>query len=134
MAITISIKGDDAVRRNLLTIRSATPAEVRASLHMESELIMTDIKTGGWVPKDTGALETSGFVEPTVLTPTEAVSTLGFGGAATQYALIQHEAQHFNHPGQGQAKYLEAPLRLWAPRILDPIASRIRRMWARRVR
>jgi len=133
MAITITLDGADTVARNMQTIRAATGPELRASLHTEAELIMTDIKTGGWVPKDTGALETSGFVEPTKLVGDVAVATLGFGGAATRYALIQHEAQHFNHPGQGQAKYLEAPLRLWAPRILEPIARRIRRMWARRV-
>ena len=134
MGIGISISGFKELERTLRTMSDATNDEVLSSLFTEAELIMSDIKSGGWVPKDTGALETSGRVLPPQMEGATATVTLGFGGAAIPYALIQHEAQHFKHPGQGQAKYLEAPLRLWAPRIMRPIADRIRRRWEKAVR
>jgi len=75
---------------------------------MEGERIMT--KSKRVVPVDLGTLRASGFVErPKTVRDTVTV-TLGYGGAAKAYALVQHEREDFNHPGQGSAKYLERPV------------------------
>ena len=40
----------------------------------------------------------------------EVSVTLGYGGAAQDYAVVQHEDESLNHPNGGEAKYLEKPL------------------------
>lgn len=47
------------------------------------------------------------------------------GQAAGAYAWIQHEALDFQHPGGGQAKYLEQPMNELGPVIFAKLQARI---------
>ena len=56
---------------------------------------------------------------------------MGYGGAASAYALVQHERTDYRHPGQGQAKYLEGPAKARAPQLGRNIARRLRKAMRR---
>lgn len=78
------------------------------------------------VPVDTGTLRGSATVDgPSGVNPIEV--ELGYGGAASAYALIQHEARHFIHRGQGQAKYLERPVNEHSKRVSKTVGDALRR-------
>ena len=83
--------------------------DLAQGLYQEAETIMTRSKRD-FVPVKDGTLRGSGFVDVPVIKGTAASVTMGYGGAASAYALIQHEALHFRHPNGGQAKYLEQPV------------------------
>ena len=78
-----------------------------SALYQEGEAIMTAAKK--IVPHDVGTLETSGYVVPPVYEGDAVSVTLGFGGAAKEYALEQHENLDYQHDEGRQAKYLEEP-------------------------
>lgn len=68
------------------------------------------------VPVDHGTLRASGFV-----TPFEGNTIrIGYGGPAEAYALAQHEG-FFDHPGGGERKFLEGPLREAAPHFVRDV-------------
>ncbi len=79
-----------------------------AGVYREGETIMT--KSKRVVPVDLGTLKNSGFVEEPKISKNAVTVTLGYGGAAKAYALVQHERTDLNHPGQGEPKYLERPV------------------------
>ncbi|MDP3717097.1 MAG: hypothetical protein Q8T13_04925 [Acidobacteriota bacterium] len=89
------------------------------SLYREGEDVMTESKE--LVPVDMGPLRDSGHVELPMFEPGEVSVTLGYGGAAQDYAVAQHEDQSLNHPNGGEAKFLETPLL----RRADGMAERI---------
>lgn len=60
------------------------------------------------VPVDLGTLRGSGKVLPPKITGTAVTVTMGYGGPAAAYALVQHERLDYQHTS-GQAKYLEEP-------------------------
>lgn len=86
-------------------------------LYREGEEIMAASKP--LVPVDTGALRSSGYVQPPVIDGTVVRVTLGYGGPAAKinpktgqstegYAIFVHENLEAHHP-VGMAKYLEIP-------------------------
>lgn len=93
-------------------MRKRTPKAVGSGLRIIAEEIMTDVKAsrpGAGVPKDTGALASTGRVEgPNTLNQVE----LSFGGAAAPYALRQHEEMSYSHP-LGEAQYLVRGVERW---------------------
>jgi hypothetical protein len=90
-------------------------------------------------PHATGVLRASGVVKPPAVSGTHVEVTMGYGGAASAYALYQHENLSLNHPDptnphsdpSGQAKYLEAPVRDQvqglAGRLRAELETRLRR-------
>lgn len=59
------------------------------------------------VPVDEGVLRDSAIVQEPVVNGDEVSVELGFGGAASDYAIEQHENLGLQHPNGGQAKFLE---------------------------
>lgn len=51
--------------------------------------------------------------------------TLGYGGAASDYAAVQHEDLTFRHKEGQQAKFLEQPLDEEAPNVVPRIGAAI---------
>jgi len=78
-------------------------------LYKEAEGVMSDSKQH-YVPVDVGTLKSSGHVQLPKIKKGEVSVTLGYGGAAKDYALTQHENLTFNHK-VGQAKYLSIPFK-----------------------
>lgn len=77
---------------------------VAPALYTKANKIMTEAKK--LTPVDTGALRSSGHVEPPVISGQSVEVALGFN---TPYALYVHENLAAHHP-VGQAKYLETPM------------------------
>jgi len=100
--------------REMVARLQAKPAQVRDAaargLYLFGERIMARSKEY-YVPVKTGTLRRSGQVgRPDRMGDSVSVK-LSYGGAASAYALVQHERTDYHHP-HGQAKYLEAPLKL----------------------
>ena len=76
-----------------------TIEEAKKKLHVYAE----EIKglSQSMCPVDSGALKGSAYVQEI-----ENGWEIGYGGVASDYALLQHENLHFHHP-VGQAKFLE---------------------------
>ena len=108
MASSLTIQGDVALRRELIRLAREMPQAAGAALYLEGELIMTRAKEE-YVPVDLGALKNSGRVHPPEMKGADVSVTLAFGGAAADYAIVQHERLDFKHT-TGGAKYLERPL------------------------
>jgi hypothetical protein len=77
------------------------------------------------VPVDLGTLKNSKFVEPPHHTTHDISVTMGYGGQAKDYAIVQHERLDFHHT-VGQAKYLETPFVEARRVVLTRLASKIR--------
>ena len=125
--------GVSGFRRTISALEEVTEevrGEVEGALMEEAEEIMTDSKKN-FVPVDTGALRSSGFVRPPRKTVRGPRVTIGFGGPAGSrngtgrhdgevdvegddvdgdigYAAVQHERLDYDHT-VGEAKYLEKP-------------------------
>jgi hypothetical protein len=82
-------------------------------------------RSNDYVPVDTGALKTSG----NIIRPTETKSGVeggvGYGGAASKYAVYVHENLNANHPNGGQAKFLERATSEVEPFISTYFAERM---------
>lgn len=78
------------------------------------------------VPVDKGILRSSGFVDRPETTASGVEVQLGYGGAANDYALVQHERLDFRHR-VGKAKYLEDPANAWASKAEQSLGDALRR-------
>lgn len=101
--IKIKIKGMAALRAALKKVRADAHAAVNRAVYVAANEVMTEAKVRA--PVDLGTLAASGYVT----LPVDGKVELGFGGAAADYALVQHERVEFKHE-KGEAKYLENAL------------------------
>lgn len=107
--MNIQVRGGVAFQQKLQAAAQESPIALVAALFQEAETVMT-LSKRDYVPVDTGALRTSGHVEPPISIPQGGSVTLGYGGPSAPYAVIVHEDLTKRHP-VGGAKYLELPLR-----------------------
>ena len=105
----------------------ATPALAAAALE-EQEKVMAVAKSR--TPVDVATLRGSGTVLPPKVSGSRVEVTAGFGGAASAYALIQHERLDFRHT-VGQAKYLESAFLEHQPGMGAALAAGVRRALGR---
>lgn len=117
------VAGMDELLATMQSIPARLGQRMAGTMYRHAEEIMTDAKR--LTPVDTGALRGSGHVRSPVVTPRMVAVTLGFGGPAIRYALVQHERTDFHHT-VGQAKFLEQPLRQRVPHLLQQLAVDIR--------
>lgn len=108
---------------------SAVPAQaLRAaggSLYRQGEAIMARSKQD-FVPVDLGVLRDSGYVAMPQYDGQGVTVEIGFGGAAADYAVVQHEDVSLHHPNGGEAKYLEKPLLEHAQHLVADVAADVR--------
>lgn len=76
------------------------------------------------VPYQEGILSASGNVEPA--TADNLVAKVGYGGAASAYAVRQHEETGWRHAPGRRAKWLEMAAKEDGERIIDVVAQTIR--------
>ena len=82
------------------------PSAMGQALYVEAERIMTESRER--VPVDKGPLRGSGIVLLPEINANGAEVEFGYGGAASEYAVIQHERLDYSHT-VGEAKFLERP-------------------------
>lgn len=102
---------------------------VAQGVYAEASAIMLTAKRR--VPLDQGTLRASGIVNQPVVFGTSWSLTMGFGGAASAYALIQHENLTFNHRAGRSAKYLENPVIEDLGFFQDNLAKRVAKAFAK---
>ena len=107
MPTRVTFKGDAEMAAKISAIGKKYPDRILGQLNKTAEKIMTISKR--LVPVDFGILRTSGLVEKPEKKGSKFRVVMGYGGAASDYALTQHESIGLFHT-VGQAKYLEAPL------------------------
>jgi hypothetical protein len=86
-----------------LSSKTAT-ARLAGPMRLEGELIMTKAKRGTPVAPDGGTLRASGHVQEPKITRRNVSVTLGFGGAAADYALAVHEHPSRHSPPSWKGK------------------------------
>jgi hypothetical protein len=145
--IAVTVTGAEAVRAKLLALASAAPKRVGDALRDEAELTMREAKA--LTPVVTGTLRASGYVQKPSLSRGDVSVTMGFGGAASKYALAVHENPRAGHTygfspsgaaygrraykGKkrigfsrvGQWKYLEQPFLARVSGLTDRLLARI---------
>lgn len=120
---TFELKGTDKVQAKIVAALQSMSGKAEAALYQEAERIMTEAKKR--TPVEFGTLKNSGHVQPPEREANSVSVTMGFGGSAEDYAIVQHEDLSFHH-NVGEAKFLENPIREAAPHLLERIASRIK--------
>lgn len=107
MAGVIVLEGVPESIARLASLPAEVTKALSGALYKEGWAILTDSQR--LVPVETGTLRSSGTVS-TPKTDGDIVDVeIGYGGAAQDYAIVQHERMDFQHPHGGQAKYLEQP-------------------------
>lgn len=127
---------NDAVKK-LNAIAKALPSETAQAVRYETEKIGTDADRN-YIPVDLGILRASKYIDGPTINGDTIECTIGYGGAASAYAVAVHEnpGEHdppswegvevdFNPAGRGP-KYLERPLNAAMPGMSDRIAERIK--------
>lgn len=104
----LEMEGIDRLRNIIRTRPDIAVRALAEGLYTEANLIMTRSKAD-FVPVDLGTLRGSGHVQDPETDRTKVTVTMGYGGAASAYALVQHERTDYHHT-VGQAKYLEQPV------------------------
>jgi len=126
MNASVTFTGLDNLLAALGRLPDRTLQVTGGALYREAERIMADSKEH-FVPVDLGILRDSGFVElPAIEAGKNVRVTLGFGGAASEYAAIVHEDLSANHPNGGEAKYLEKPLLAASQGLAARVAEDVR--------
>ncbi len=132
----ITLVGADKVR-NLLARGGSIGVDVLVRVLRDDSLIAFR-NSQMMTPHATGVLRASGVVKPPTVNGTSVEIVMGYGGAASAYALYQHENTNLNHPDpsnphsdpKGQAKYLEKPVRDQtrglARRLRDELEARLK--------
>jgi hypothetical protein len=127
VSITLTITGTEQLIATLQALGPKAQQASASALLQEAEAIMADSKEH-YVPVDTGTLKNSGHVAMPEIDGAQVSVTMGYGGAAEDYAIVQHERLEFRHP-VGGPKYLERPLLAAAANLAERLAGRIRGMF-----
>lgn len=125
------IEGFTQLQRHLNALPDQMLGALEKALYVEGETVMTRSKQ--IVPVDLGVLRASGHVKRPVTKGTRVTVTLGYGGAASAYALAQHERTDYRHAGQGQAHYLSDPVAAAEHGFTDRLLRRVRSTLTKRV-
>lgn len=122
------VKGLDKLIHGLKLAGDRADKVVAAALFQEAQLVMR--KSQQEVPVKDGFLKASGEVEPPKLTAGRVVVTMGYGGAAQEYALYVHNSPYEKNWTKAGTKshFLSDPLTAAIPHIQVTLMRRIGRM------
>ena len=123
--------GADDMIKKIKAVAAKFPDRVAAAIYQEAQIEMTEAKRRtpvsplpapkGVVP---GTLRASGTVHEPVRNGRNISIQMSFGGAASDYAVVQHENPDFIHT-TGQSHYLSSVLEESRPYMLTRIAKRV---------
>ena len=104
----------------------STVDALKQALTEEAQLMFRESQRR--VPVKTGVLKNSGQILPPTQTGDRIEIEMGYGGAASAYALLQHETQGYRHASGKSWKYLESPVRERIPNLAANLAKRMGRI------
>jgi hypothetical protein len=124
----MSILGLEQTQRALLATAQDIRKGMTNAMWVEMNGVINDSQTlSPTVPVDKGDLKNSKFVTQPVVTPNLIRVECGYGGAATPYALRQHEELDYRHDGAGEgAKYLSTHFERHIPTMDRRMANHVR--------
>lgn len=125
--IKIELMGAPELARTLATAGLQGVRALKQALNEEGQIAFRNSQR--LVPVDTGTLRRSGIL----LLAREKGSSMievvmGYGGAASAYALKQHENLSYRHKEGQQAKYLEEPVKARQEKLSQNIQRRMQRI------
>lgn len=124
-----TLTGDKELLRYLRKVSEDTPETFKQALYEEASRIMD--ASLQIVPYDTGTLASTGHVD----TPQEGDDgiyvTLGYGGAAKEYALPVHEREDLHHTPPRTDHYLSIPIEQGRSSFRRNLALRCRALLAK---
>lgn len=118
----VSVDGLEKLSAVLARMGPNALEAAQAAMADEMDSIMEEAKRR--TPVDVGTLKGSGSVFPPERVGDQITVTAGFGGAASDYAVVVHEDLNANHP-IGEAKFLEKPMLERADAFPKNLATRI---------
>ena len=138
----IRLTGVKEAVANLRGVQRVTPQALAAALNIEAELAMTDSKRNTPVAPGGGTLRSSGRVQKPEIRGSNVSVTLGYGGAASAYALAVHEfpSKHSPPSWQGKSalnwnvggpKFLENAVKQREKTLGRSVARRLAKAWLR---
>ena len=130
MKFNVEVEGFSEAMALLSVKNKVIPATMEA-LYAEAQMVLAESKRQ--VPFRFGALSGSGMVHQPYSVGSKVAVEISYGGAAVDYALVQHENTEFKHAEGRKAKYLEDPIADAQGRLASNIASRVRIMLGKRV-
>jgi hypothetical protein len=107
MKLEVELKGQEEMARAFRLLGTKGPNAMGGALWKEGNSIMRAAKE--ITPVDTSTLVNSGIVNLPEISGDTVTVTMGFGGAAKDYAEEQHEEASYYHKPPTQYKYLEQP-------------------------
>ena len=122
--IELKLTGIEQVQRNLRRFGKTANAEFVRALVSEAKLVIA--KSQVFVPRDTGALASTGIVPRPMVAAGSVTVEMRYGGAKAPYALKQHEDFTYRHKSPQQVKYLEAAFWPAVPGLTRRIALRLK--------
>lgn len=103
--INFDLKGTKALERAIIKYGKRGKRAVAGGLYAAGSVIIKESKRR--TPVLDGTLRGSGYVTEPQNIGRGVLVEIGHGGAASAYAVRQHEDLTLNHPGGGEAKFLE---------------------------
>ena len=129
MKFNVEVEGFAEAIALLSVQKKVIPATMEA-LYAEAQMVLAESKRQ--VPFRFGALSGSGMVHQPYSVGSKVAVEISYGGAAVDYAMVQHENTDFKHAEGRKAKYLEDPIADAHGRLASNIASRVRIMLGKR--
>lgn len=123
--MTVELRGLGNLFSKMGSLEGDMRRRAAAGIYALAQEIMTSSKK--MVPVDQGILRASGYVDAPRDDGKRITVELGYGGAAAAYAVRQHEDLSLNHPGGGQAKFLELAVEAARPHAADVVAAHARK-------
>lgn len=113
LTVTVQVRGTQRLMQELGRLNGQAYAVAGGALFQEAEAVMATSKER--VPVDMGTLRASGHVQPPKVRGTTIEVVLGYGGAASGYALFVHEG---TGPAVGRPAFMPPVdvIRAWAVR------------------
>lgn len=125
--IKIELVGAKELAEILATAGAKAVPALKQALNEEGQIAFRDSQR--IVPVDTGTLRRSGVLVPAREKGTSMIEVvMGYGGAASAYALKQHENLNYRHREGKQAKYLEEPVMKRQVKLSENIKRRVKRI------
>ena len=121
--VTLSVTGVDPLEALVAAVPDRANRLLSAALWEEANSILNE--SLGLVPVRRGILRASADIALPKITRTSVEVEFGYGGAASDYDVVQHEATDYRHaPGRGP-KFLERPALAAAANLDRRLAARL---------
>ena len=127
----VEVKGIKDLSSMIWAGQNKTLQATQQALYAEAQMILAHSKEQ--VPFRYGVLSSSGMVHDPYTVGNKAAVEISYGGAAIDYAWVQHENMKFRHAPGRKAKYLQDPVEEAKENLRDRIIANVDAILKRRI-